>query len=236
MIAWQRRPSCFPHASAVGAIVFLGVALPARADVPDSEPRLARQGLELAARLGSGWLPCHDGSESSYDSRCGTVSLGLNLGGTVLYRFSSNTAIGFAVDVIHAAWRPPRTSDKDSVTVTLPMAVGRVYFSERGAMDPWFQVALGGQHVGTSATGPSAYYEQRDVSVGLGIGIEWYLSRGFRIGPSVSALFFPALGTESEAMLFLGQPAGGVPPVAFGVFSSIEATFVVAPRLSPSSD
>ncbi len=151
-------------------------------------PAYARRPVELIPELGLAFPHCAAGSLSN--DRCEGVRGGLGLGFAALWRVSPWFAWGGGLELAGFDYKPPdRLHLHDASAVAVSLAImGRVYFLEEGSLDPYVQLRLGGGALGTTYR-DDANVQYQDTgagpSVSIGGGLDFFLSRRLRLGPSI---------------------------------------------------
>lgn len=164
------------------------VAPPAPAPVVGS-PEYARRTVELIPALGFALPSCHAGTRS--DDRCDGVKTGGVAGFTGLWRVTPYFAWGGGFEVAGFQYTPPPEVDlKDAGAGAIWLGlVGRVYFNDEGSLDPYVQLGVGVSALGTTGTDSTGTdWEETGAgpAVQLGGGLDFYLSRSLRLGPSLA--------------------------------------------------
>jgi opacity protein-like surface antigen len=187
------------------------------APAPELAPlEYARRPVELAPEFALGFPSCSDGTED--DSRCDGLGAGLGLGLTALWRAYPYFAFGGTVSGLDFGFHPSaRTGLRDTSASGLFYGLlGRVYFSDHGAFEPYLELGLGG---GAGRTNARELDDARytDTSFGgavrVGLGFEFFLSRHLRIGPAFTWTRFHVSQLSrcapNEACVALDQDANG---------------------------
>ncbi|HEX3773124.1 MAG TPA: hypothetical protein VHV51_01605 [Polyangiaceae bacterium] len=204
--AWQGNAHAPPPAIALDG-----------APAPELAPlEYARRPLEIAPEFALAFPSCSDGSAD--DSRCDGLGAGLGFGLTALWRASPYFAFGSTVSGLDFRFRPSAQSglrDTSAGGIFYGL-LGRVYFSDHGAVEPYLEAALGG---GAARTNARELDETRytDTSFGaalrLGFGLEFFLGRHLRLGPAFTWTRFHvselARCAPNEACVELDQTANG---------------------------
>lgn len=142
------------------------------------EPEQARKPFELVTSLGAG-LP-----EQAYAAEH-RLPAGSELGLLALYRATPYFAAGFALRLNHFPFLP---ESDGSANALFGGAVGRLYFYERGAIEPYFELALGVSSL-TAESGAGSRHTRDEaglVAAARGAaGIDFYVSENVRVGPSL---------------------------------------------------
>lgn len=108
----------------------------------------------------------------------------------VLWRFIPYFAWGGGFEIEGFRYQPPSSlhlSNTSSAAVFLGL-LGRAYFLESGPLDPYLQLGLGGGALGTSADQNGVSYQETGAgpAIQIGGGIDFFLSRRIKLGPSLS--------------------------------------------------
>jgi hypothetical protein len=141
------------------------------------EREYLRPSLELVSSLGAGVPAVRHGDAS--------LPAGSEIGVHGLYRATPYFAFGPGLRVNAFPFLPGRETGGSAIFAAV---CGRLYFQERGADDPYFELALGLSSLKTSRGGGAL--RSRDES-GLSptaraaIGIDFSVGRRARLGPSV---------------------------------------------------
>lgn len=150
-----------------------------------------RRPAELYLLLGVGNAVCDNDKP---DSDCPVDGAGaFGLGGD--WRFHDHWAVGLELGLwtfnVRDEWRgqltDPATDVEFSSMYLAPFA--RWYWFRAGTIDPYLQGGFGLGSVTAKASNDSGEYEYRATGVAylLGIGVEWQLSKLFRLGPQFLA-------------------------------------------------
>ncbi len=192
-------------------ILALGLALPARAGAEPARPRPpttpgaaprpavgsiegglepARRAAEIVPGLGFGTPFCSEGRVAS--DRCEGLGTGVRIGVAAFWRVTPHLAWGGGLEFMGFGVEPPKGLELDrgaggSIFLGL---LGRYYFLDSGALDPFVSLGLGGAALGTSLaergpTGETARYEETAAgpAIRLGAGLDFFLSPSLRLGP-----------------------------------------------------
>jgi hypothetical protein len=148
----------------------------------------ARRPFELVPELLLGFLNCSDGTTSN--ARCDGLGAGAGLGLTALWRVSPYFAFGGTVNALGFQFHPPESSQlRDGSAGGLFYGLlGRVYFADHGAVEPYLELGIGGGADRTSARARNDVKYADTASGGalrLGGGVEFYLGRHLRLGPAL---------------------------------------------------
>jgi hypothetical protein len=177
--AWQGSGHAPPDGYSPGSIPAPAVGAPI----------YARRTVELIPALGVALANCRAGSRS--DNRCDGVGGGGIVGFTGLWRVTPYFAWGGGFEVAAFRNRPSEESelsDASAAAVWLGL-IGRVYFNDEGALDPYVQLAIGVGALGTQATDPAdVTWEETGAgpAAQIGGGLDFHLSRSLRLGPSLT--------------------------------------------------
>jgi hypothetical protein len=132
---------------------------------------------------------CVAGDRSS--DRCDGVGTGLGIEFSALWRVVPYFAWGGTFGLGGLYYNPPsRLAIRDPTAAAVFIGLlGRVYFVDEGSFDPYLELGLGGGAMAT--TGREADDVVYDHTSGggairAGAGIDFYLSRTLRLGPSLS--------------------------------------------------
>jgi hypothetical protein len=151
-------------------------------------PEYARRSVELVPALILASPACTNGTLSN--ARCDGMGGGIGAGFAALWRVSPYFAFGGTLDIIAFNFDPPAQTG-----LTEPAALGafvgllgRVYFMDRGRVEPYLELGLGGGLVATSARerSGSTYGESAaGGAVRLGAGVEFFLNQRLKLGPAI---------------------------------------------------
>jgi opacity protein-like surface antigen len=141
--------------------------------------------------LALAWAHCQDGDVSDY--RCAGVRGGAELGFSAFWRVTPNLAWGGGFQVAFFRNDPPSragTSNAEALAVFLGL-MGRAYFLNGGAFDPYVQLGIGGVALGTASEGAPGLddterYEETGAgpAVQVGLGADFFLGSRLKLGPS----------------------------------------------------
>jgi len=167
---------------------------PRDAPPPGPPPRLAapeygRRPVELVPSLFLIFPQCVAGDRSS--NRCDGVGGGLGIEFSALWRVSPYFAWGGTLAIGGLRYDPPsrlaiRNAGAAAAFIGL---LGRVYFIDEGSFDPYLELGLGGGAMATSGReADDVIYDHTSQggAVRAAAGIDFYLSRTLRLGPSLS--------------------------------------------------
>jgi opacity protein-like surface antigen len=163
-----------------------GYAPPPPAEAP---PAPGRRPAELYLLIGLGGAVCDN---EKPDSDCPVDGGGaFGLGG--FWRFHDNWAVGLELAAwsfnVRDEWRGQLQNDADDVKFSSfyisPLA--RWYWFDEGMVDPYLQAGIGLGTVTAEAKNQNATYEYnaRGIAYSLGIGVDFHVSKLFRIGPQL---------------------------------------------------
>ena len=157
---------------------------PPAPELPSAE--YSRRPFELTPELALGLPSCADGSIDN--QRCAGISAGLGAGGTLLWRPTPYFAFGGAFNVLRFGFHPAERSGSSESRASghFVGALGRVYFFERGLVEPYLELGLGSGSIETRAGEAGEAYEEGASGIAFrsGGGLEFYLSRHVRLGPA----------------------------------------------------
>jgi len=148
-----------------------------------------RRAVELVPELGLAWANCAAGDVSS--DRCAGVEGGAEFSFWALWRVSPYFAWGGGFELAGFRYDPPQAlglRNASAAAVFLGF-IGRAYFLDSGAFDPYVQLGLGGGALGTSsrASDGNIYGETgAGPAVQIGGGLDFFVSSRLRLGPSVA--------------------------------------------------
>ncbi len=149
----------------------------------------ARRPIEITPEFALGLPSCADGSVDN--ERCVGLSAGAGGGMSVLWRPTPFFAFGGAFDELRFRFDPGPSSGLRGVRATGQFVglLGRVYFMERGVVEPYLELGLGSGRFATRARALSGFGDSSDesasgVAVRAGGGVEFYLSPYVRLGPA----------------------------------------------------
>jgi len=155
-----------------------------------AQTRPSRQPVELHVLLGYGSAVCDNDKPDSDCPVDGGAAFGLGGG----WRFFNRASVGLEVAAwsfkVRDAWRGQLQDDatdvKFSSLYVAPFV--RWYWFAPGVANPYLQRGIGIGSVGAEASNDAATYTYtaRGVVYPLAIGIEWQLSRWFRLGPQLA--------------------------------------------------
>jgi len=166
-------------------------AQPASQPAAPIDDENARRPWEIFADLGIGNAVC---GNDKPDSDCPVDGGGaFALGGA--YRFHPHWAVGLELGIwvfkVRDAWQgqlPDKATDVSFSSVYLS-PIARWYWLDSGSVDPYLQAGIGLGSVKATASNASGDYEYTasGLAYSLGIGVDWKLSRLFRLGPQALA-------------------------------------------------
>jgi hypothetical protein len=177
--AWQGETPIAPPPAIV-----LGAPPP-----PELAPlEYARRPFEVTPELLLGFPNCSEGTVSN--ARCDGLGAGAGLGLTALWRASPYVAFGGTVNALGFEFHPPASSQlRDSSAGGLFYGLlGRVYFADHGAVEPYLELGIGGGADRTSARATNDVKYADTASGGalrVGGGVEFYLGHHLRLGPAL---------------------------------------------------
>lgn len=159
---------------------------------PREQPR---RPFELTAAFTALLPSCGAGS---VDSRgCASVHPGAGADGALLYRVNPFFAVGLEALVSGFAGDDGGPLAARGGRARFAGVVGRLYFAEAGAWDPYATLTLG---VGSLELSTSGAGGERGTTTGLGGrvggGIDYWLGARVRVGPSASFAHFVATGEQ----------------------------------------
>jgi hypothetical protein len=152
------------------------------------EPEYSRRPVELVPRLGVAFPNCKAGTQS--DDRCQGVGTGGFGAFSAFWRVTPHFAWGGGFEVAGFTYNPPQQlnlSNGRAGAVFLGLA-GRIYFNDEGTLDPFIQLGTGVGALGTTfdvANGDTYEETGAGPAVQVGGGLDFYLSRSLRIGPTL---------------------------------------------------
>jgi len=166
------------------------------APAPELAPReWDRRPVELAPEFALGLPNCADGTAN--DQRCAGLSAGAGFGLTGLWRVSPYFAWGGGLCALGFGFSPPRNSGLTGAKAggAFVGVLGRVYFLERGALEPYLELGLGVGAARTTASeagSPKITETTAGGAVRIGAGFEFYATEHLRLGPALSWTRFHA--------------------------------------------
>jgi hypothetical protein len=186
----------------IGALCLAVCLLPARAAAEHAPPppivlgappppelpaeEFARRPFEVTPELAIGLPSCADGDTDN--QTCASISGGLGGGLALLWRPTPYFAVGGTFNASSFGFHPGAGSGLSQASAAGHFAgvLGRVYFFERGVVEPYLELGLGAGGVGTRARESGAEYDESASGLGLrtGGGLEFYLGRHVRLGPA----------------------------------------------------
>jgi hypothetical protein len=170
-----------------------GPELPPPASLPPHDlplplarpPELARRPLELGLALATFLPSCQAGSID--DSGCQSAGPGAGLDAALLYRVSPFFGVGAEAVGSGFGGHGHGALSHAGGSAAFVGIVGRVYFADAGAWDPYLALTLGGGWLSARGVQPG---ETREATNGLGarvaLGIDFLLGSRLRFGPAVS--------------------------------------------------
>jgi hypothetical protein len=168
------------------------LAAPPAPELPS--PEYSRRPVELSAELALGLPSCSVGNTDN--RRCDGIAAGLGAGGTLLWRPTPYFAFGGTINTLRFGFQPAAGSAlrEGGASGHFVGVLGRVYFFERGLLEPYLDLGIGTGGVSTRASEPGAAYDEATSGVAFrtGGGIEFYLTRHIRLGPAFTWTTFRA--------------------------------------------
>ena len=196
----------------------------------------ARRPFEFAPEFLLALPNCSDGS--SNNARCVGLGAGAGFGLSALWRVSPYFAFGGSVSKTGFGFNPPasthlRDPSADGLFYGL---LGRVYFAERGPIEPYLELGLGGGADRTSGREQDQLkYDETASGSALRVGgaVEFYLGRHWRLGPAFDWTRFQVRQLRrcdaAQACVDLDQASTGH-GVGFSALS-LRLTILVGPGL-----
>lgn len=158
---------------------------------PQEAQAYPRSPGEIFVGLGLGDAVC---DKDEPDSDCpvdGALTLDFGGGWRFHDHFSLGGEIGIWAFQVRDEWRGQLESEADEVTFSSVYLAPhfRWYWFDEGATDPYLQAGVGIGSVTAEASNESGTYEYTATGFvfPVGIGVDWYLSEGFRLGPQALA-------------------------------------------------
>lgn len=144
--------------------------------------------MELIPALSVALPGCRAGTTS--DDTCEGVSTGGTLAFTALWRVTPYFAWGGGFDIAGFRYEPPQQLGRKNASAgAVWMGLdGRVYFNDEGSLDPYIQLGIGVGALGTTfqeQNGDSYDETGAGPAARVGGGIDFYLGRSLRLGPSL---------------------------------------------------
>ncbi len=154
---------------------------------PPTVSPYARRPVELIPRIGLALPICQAGSQTS--DRCEGVKSGLGFGFSAFWRVNPYFAWGGGIDINAFRYKPPTRlglANPQALGVFLGF-LGRGYFLDHSAFDPYVELGLGGGALGTSHDENGSRYNETGAgpAVRIGGGIDFFLGRRIRLGPAL---------------------------------------------------
>ena len=204
----EQKELPLPYAAWQGTGLTPPMAQPSDLPPPLARPREhARRSFELSAALASFLPSCSSGSID--DRGCLTVAPGAGVDAALLYRVGPFFAVGAEGALSGFATPAHGLLSRAGGDARFFGVVGRVYFADQGAWDPYVALTLG---VGTLVLrgGQSAL---RESTSGLGGrvagGIDYMVSSHWRLGPTASFAHWVAWNEAScNGDVCRDEPAG----------------------------
>jgi len=157
---------------------------PPAPELPSAE--YSRRPFELTPELVLGLPSCADGTTEN--QRCAGLAGGLGVGGTLLWRPTPYFAFGGTFNALRFGFHPGTGSglSESRASGQFVGVLGRVYFFERGVLDPYLELGLGSGSVETRADEAGEAYDESTSGLAFrtGGGLEFYLGRHVRLGPA----------------------------------------------------
>lgn len=146
----------------------------------------ARHPLEIASEVMLGFPSCSD----SAATRCDGLGAGPGLGLSALWRVSPHFAFGGTVSALSFRFDPSRRAELERARESglFYGLLGRVYFADHGAVEPYLELGLGGGSGQSRAReADAATYSETAGGAALRVGgaVELYLGRHVRFGPAL---------------------------------------------------
>lgn len=161
-------------------------------------PEYQRRPFEIVPELSLGIPSCADGSTSS--ARCDGMSAGPGLGLSALWRPNPYFAVGATVSTVGFAFHPGDSSGLRDAGAhgTFYGVLGRVHFLDRGVVDPYLELGIGGGGLSSTAREVDTEYEESasGLAVRAGGAIEFHVSRHLRLGPAFAWTRFNAQNVQ----------------------------------------
>lgn len=161
-------------------------------ELPSAE--YSRRPFELFAELALGLPSCADGNTDN--QRCDGIAAGLGGGGALLWRPTPYFAFGGAINGLRFGFHPAPGSalSESGATGHFVGVLGRVYFFERGLLEPYLDLGIGSGSVETRSSEAGTAYEEGTSGIAFrtGGGLELYLGRHVRLGPAFTWTTFNA--------------------------------------------
>ncbi len=155
---------------------------------PPTPLGIGRRPVQLVPGLGVAIPLCLAGTQSS--DRCQGVKPGIGIGFSAFWRVNPYFAWGGGLDIMGYRYQPPARLDltnTNAAGVFLGL-LGRGYFLDHGALDPYVELGLGGGALGTSHDEQGTRYSETGAgpAVRLGGGFDFFLGRRIKLGPALS--------------------------------------------------
>ena len=199
-------------------------------------PEYTRRPLELVPELLLAFPSCSD--RSANNARCDGLGAGAGFGVSALWRMSPYFAFGGTLSALRFGFDAPGSagSSDDSASGLFYGLLGRVYFADRGLVEPYLELGLGAGADRTRAREADALsYSETATGAAVRVGgaVEFYLARQVRLGPAFDWTRFRVGqlqrcgGTQACQNLDPGSAGHGV---GFTTFS-VRLTILVGPGL-----
>jgi opacity protein-like surface antigen len=157
---------------------------PPAPELPAAE--YARRPFEITPELVLGLPSCAEGNTDN--QRCAGIGAGLGAGGALLWRPTPYFAFGGTFNALSFGFHPGQSSALGETRASghFVGVLGRVYFFERGVVEPYLELGLGSGRVETRANESGAAYDESTSGIAFrtGAGLEFYLDRHVRLGPA----------------------------------------------------
>ena len=150
-------------------------------------PEYTRRPLELVPEFLLAFPNCSDSSANN--ARCDGLGSGAGFGLSVLWRVSPYFAFGGTLSALRFGFDPPGSAhlSESSASGLFYGILGRVYFADRGLVEPYLELGLGRGADRTSAREADALsYSETAAGAAVRVGgaVELYLARHARLGPA----------------------------------------------------
>jgi hypothetical protein len=149
-------------------------------------PEYSRRPFEITPELALGLPSCADGSTDN--ERCAGMAAGLGAGGTLLWRPTPYFGLGGTFSTLRFGFHPGQSSglSESRASGHFVGVLGRLYFFERGVVEPYLELGLGSGSIETQASEAGQAYDERAAGIAFrtGGGLEFYLGRHVRLGPA----------------------------------------------------
>jgi len=179
------------------------------ADLPAPLARarqLPRRPLEVSASIAAFLPSC--GSGSVDDRGCLTVSPGSGVDVALLYRVVPFFAVGAEGIVSSFAARGAGALSRTGGGARFFGVVGRVYFADEGAWDPYLALTLGAGALQLRGHGDDTHVSTTGLGGRVAGGVDYVFGSHFRLGPTASFAHWVAWSEQScAADICSDQPA-----------------------------